>query len=151
MSTCIVLFNVSAQTDEEKAQHEHNQWLKDTFSKQHEALIPVVAVADMFYACNKKRKIDPIGYQVKELIVKMDRDVLANKLAQCLAGESIKSETALNFGLLGCFHEQLQELSKEDRQQKMVIVERAIASLTFEERQKSFTQCVTDQAIGYLK
>ncbi|MGB1198641.1 MAG: hypothetical protein ACPG46_06305 [Thalassotalea sp.] len=143
--------NVQAQNADQATQQQHNLWLKEKFAQQHESLIPVVAVADMFYACNKKRKVDPIGYQVKELIIKMNRDVLATKLADCLNGETVKSETALNFGLIGCFHEQLQDLPKTERQQKMILVGRAIASLTYQERQKSFTQCVTDQAIGYLK
>ena len=147
-----VLFTVAVQGQaSEMTSEQYNVWLKKTFAKKHEALIPVVAVADMFYACNKQRKIDPIGYQVKELIVKMDRELLADKLAQCLNGETVKSETALNFGLTGCFYEQLQSLPKQERQQKMVLVKRAIASLTYKERQKSFTQCVTDQAIDYLK
>lgn len=148
--TNLFFFTINANAQENGIE-QHNLWLKEKFSKQHDALIPVVAVADMFFACNKQRKVDPIGYQVKELIIKMDRDVLADKLSQCLNGETVKSETALNFGLTGCFYEQLQDLSKEERQQKMVLVSRAIASLNYQERQKSFTQCVTDQAIGYLK
>lgn len=144
----ISFFNVQA---EEPVDLQHKSWLKEKFSKQHEALIPIVAVADMFYACNKERKVDPIGYQVKDLITQMDRDILAEKLVQCLNGETVKSETALNFGLTGCFNEQLQDLSKKERQQKMILVARAITSLTYQEKQKSFTQCVTDQAIGYLK
>jgi len=130
---------------------DHDQWLKDRFSDQHEQLIPIVAVADMFFSCNKIRKTDPIGYQIKELITVMHKDELAEKLSLCLAEDLIKSEVALNFGLLGCFHEQLAQLPNEEKQQKMKLVKQAIASLSREERQKSFTQCVTDQAIGYLK
>ncbi|MFT5755999.1 MAG: hypothetical protein ACI9LM_000711 [Alteromonadaceae bacterium] len=129
----------------------HEQWLKDRFSIQHQDLIPIVAVADMFFSCNKVRKTDPLSYKIKELITVMDKDVLAEKLSQCLADDPIKSEIALNFGLLGCFHEQLAGLPKEDKQQKMTLVRQAIASLSRAERQKSFTQCVTDQAIGYLQ
>ncbi|WP_229817399.1 hypothetical protein [Thalassotalea profundi] len=130
---------------------QHKRWLQEKFAEQHQRLIPVVAVADMFYACNKERKTDPIGYQVKELINKMDRDLLAEKLSLCLDGETAKSEIALDFGLTGCFYEQLQSLPNVERQQKMILVARAIISLTYQEKQKSFTQCVTDQAIGYLK
>jgi len=138
-----------ADTTQDKSAHE--QWLKDKFSNQHEQLIPIVAVADMFFSCNKKRKTDPIGYQIKELITVMDKDVLAEKLNTCLANDLIKSEVALNFGLLGCFHEQLATLPIQERQQKMQLVKQAITSLSRAERQKSFTHCVTDQAISYLK
>jgi hypothetical protein len=69
----------------------------------------------------------------------------------CLKGKSVKSDIALNYGLTGCFHEQLAELSAQEKQQKMQLVSKAIAALSREERQKSFTQCVTDQAITYLK
>ncbi|WP_448567887.1 hypothetical protein [Thalassotalea ganghwensis] len=145
------LAKVPSSSALENEQQRHEQWLKDKFTKQHEALIPIVAVADMFYGCNKERKSDPIGYQVKDLVVKMDNDVLAEKLSICLDGKSVKSDEALNFGLIGCFTEQLKNLPTEERQQKMSLVKKAIASLTYQERQKSFTQCVTDQAIGYLK
>ncbi|XQW84774.1 hypothetical protein ACOYR1_16835 [Thalassotalea piscium] len=144
-------FNVQAASNEQAANKHYDAWLKNKFSKQHDALIPVVAVADMFYACNKARQVDPAIYEIKELIIKMDRTVLAEKLALCLNGEPVQSEVALNFGLTGCFSEQLQGLPTEERKQKMILVQRAIASLTYQERQKSFTQCVTDQAIGYLK
>jgi len=138
-----------ADTTQEKTAHE--QWLKDKFSTQHQQLIPIVAVADMFFSCNKERKTDPIDYQLKELISVMDKDVLAEKLNRCLANDLIKSEVALNFGLLGCFHEQLATLPTQERQQKMQLVKQAITSLSRAERQKSFTHCVTDQAISYLK
>jgi len=137
--------------DEQSSQKSHDQWLKDKFGEQHEKLIPIVAVADMFYACNKARKTDPINYQVKDLITGMNKELLAEKLATCLAGESVKSDLALNFGLTGCFHEQLRKLSKERRKLSLPLVKQAIASLSRAERQKSLTQCVTQQAIDYLR
>ncbi len=142
---------VSAQANESLTPQEYQQWLKAKFADQHEQLIPVVAVANMFYACNKARKIDPIGYRVPDLITKMDRDQLAEKLTACLGQDSVKSNVAINFGLEGCFYEQLADKPAEERQQKMKLVKRAIASLSKEERQKSLTQCVTSQAIDYLK
>ncbi|TPH15260.1 hypothetical protein [Litorilituus lipolyticus] len=129
---------------------EHNKWLKQRFSKQHEELIPVVAVADMFFSCNKARKSDPKNYEIAELVA-MDRDLLAEKLTACLNGDTMQSEEALNFGLLGCFHEQLAHLPLEERQQKMKLVKQAISSLSRDERKRSFTQCVTEQSIHYLK
>lgn len=137
-------------TDKENTQ-EHNAWLKQRFSEQHEKLIPVIAVADIFYACNIDRKIDPIEYQLKELILSMDKNHLAEKLAQCLGDDTLQSEIAINFGLLGCFHGQLAHLSKVEQQQKMLLVKSAIHSLSSSERKKSFTQCVTEQAIHYLQ
>ncbi|MEW6989916.1 hypothetical protein AADZ91_04415 [Colwelliaceae bacterium 6441] len=130
---------------------EHKNWLKDKFSAQHEKLIPIVAVADMYFACNQARKVEPVNQEVKALINQLDRNVLAEKLSACLQGDLPNSDAALNFGLIGCFHEQLKELPKEDRAIKKKLVLQAIARLSKAERQKSLTQCVTDQAIGYLK
>jgi hypothetical protein len=130
---------------------EHKKWLKDKFSMQHEKLIPIVAVADIFFACNQARKTDEANYQVTDLVTKVSRNDLAEKLSTCLNGELPNSETALNFGLVGCFHEQLKDLPEADRKVKTKLVKQAIARLSKAERQTSFTQCVTDQAIGYLK
>ena len=130
---------------------EHEKWLKDKFSLQHEKLIPIVAVADIFFACNQVRKTDQENYQVTDLVTKISRNELAEKLSTCLQGELPNSDTALNFGLIGCFHEQLKGLPEADRKVKTKLVKQAIARLSKAERQSSFTQCVTDQAIGYLK
>jgi hypothetical protein len=134
-----------------QANAEHNAWLMDKYSEQHEKLIPVVAVADMFYACNKVRKVDSTHYQLSDLVTKIDKNQLAEKLALCLGNDEMQSEAALNFGLLGCFHDQLAHLPKSEREQKMALVEKAILSLSRSERKKSFTQCVTEQAIHYLQ
>ncbi len=130
---------------------EHEQWLKNKFRTQHEKLIPIVAVADMYFACHQARKTDEQPHQVESLITEMDKNELALRLSDCLNGDAPNSDTALNFGLIGCFHEQLKELPEQDRQVKQKLVRQAIAKLSKPERQKSFTQCVTDQAIGYLK
>lgn len=130
---------------------EHQRWLKDQFADKHQALIPVVAVADMFYGCNQSRKSDPVNYQIKDLVLRMERNLLAEKLSICLADDTPKSDAALNFGLYGCFTEQLKALPKDERQAKMDLVEKAIAKLSREQRQKSFTQCVTDQAVNYIR
>jgi len=129
----------------------HNEWLKQRFSKQHQALIPIVAVADIFFSCNKARKVEPKSYQLNELITQMDKNVLAEKLANCLGEDTMQSDTALNFGLFGCFHQQLAHLPKAEREQKMTLVKQAVSSLSHDERKKSFTQCVTEQSIHYLK
>ncbi|WP_136038003.1 hypothetical protein [Candidatus Colwellia aromaticivorans] len=136
---------------EKKSAQEHNAWLKQRFSEQHKKLIPVIAVADMFYACNIERKVDPIDYQLSDLVLTMDENRLAQKLALCLGDDTIQSDVAINFGLLGCFHEQLAHLPKVERQQKMLLVNNAIHALSSNERKKSFIQCVTEQAIHYLK
>lgn len=130
---------------------EYNAWLKDKFSEKYESLIPIVAVADMLYACNQIRKIEPVTYQFKALILYMDKNRLAEKLMLCLGGDGIQSDIALNFGLLGCFEEQLMHLPDIERQQKMVLVKKAIAALPHSERKKSFTQCVSAQAVHYLQ
>jgi hypothetical protein len=130
---------------------EHNAWLKEKFSKQHQSLMPIVAVADMLFSCNKERKIEPVNYKLNDLIQNMDKNRLAEKLTLCLKEDSMQSEIALNFGLLGCFHEQLAHLPEIERLQKMSLVKKAILSLSLSERKKSFTQCVSAQAIHYLQ
>jgi len=130
---------------------EHNAWLKEQFSEQHQTIMPVVAVADMLYSCNKERKIEPVNYKIDDLIVNMDKNRLAEKLIFCLNDDNMQSEIALNFGLLGCFHEQLAHLPEVERQQKMALVKKAILSLSRSERKKSLTQCVSAQAMHYLK
>ncbi len=141
----------STNIKQESSSAEHDAWLMKKFSSQHEKLIPVVAVADMFYACNKARKVDAINYPLADLINKMPKNKLAEKLALCLGEDTMQSDIALNFGLQGCFHEQLAHLPKAEQQQKTVLVEKAILSLSRAERKKSFTQCVTEQAIHYLQ
>ncbi len=148
------LFSVQVQSNEvidNNSTAKHDAWLKNKFSKQHQELIPVVAVADMLYSCNLERKIEPVTYKIKNLVLKMDKNRLAQKLIICLGNDDMKSEIALNFGLSGCFHEQLAHLPKAEQLQKKALVKSAIVSLTREERKKSFTQCVTEQAIQYLK
>ena len=130
---------------------EHQQWLKDKFDEQHQQISAVVAVADIFYGCNLERKTDPSMPNIPTLITKVDRNVLADKLRACLQGESINSERAIYFGLIGCFDEQLKHLSEQEQRVKKKLVVQAIKRLSKEEQQKSFTQCVTDQAIPYLK
>ncbi len=149
--TTLFVNNVSYALPFQSEQQIHEQWLTDNFSEQHQNLIPVVIVADMFFSCNKERKTDAISYQIKDLVTKMDKTQLAEKLTLCMAGESLKSERALNYGLFGCFHEQLADLPKAERTRKMKLVQQAIDSLSLEERKKSLTQCVTDQAINYLQ
>ena len=129
----------------------HNEWLKKRFSEQHQQLIPVVAVADMFFICNQVRKFDKTEYKLNFLIKEMDKNTLAEKLGSCLGEDTMQSDVALDFGLLGCFQEQLSHLPKAEREQKMHLVKQAISSLSHNERKKSFTQCVTEQSIHYLK
>ena len=140
----------SKNSKQEQITTEHKAWLKEKFSEQHKKLIPIVAVADMYYACNKRRKVDPISYQLTDLVNKIDKNQLADKLSLCLGEDTVQSDVALNFGLLGCFHEQLSHLSEIEKKQRMALVEKAILSLSRNERKKSFTQCVTEQAIHYL-
>lgn len=130
---------------------EHEAWLKQQFSEKHQNLIPKVAVADMLYSCNVERKIEPVTYKLNDLILNMDKDRLAKKLIICLGEDEMQSDVALNFALLGCFHDQLSHLPEVERQLKKTLVEKAILSLSRNERKKSFTQCVTEQAIHYLQ
>jgi hypothetical protein len=147
---CFFIFNLS-NTHGQQIKTSHQQWLKDQFSEKHQKLIPIVAVADMYFSCNKVRKIDPVTFPLADLITKKNKNELADKLMRCLGDDKIKSDQALNFGLLGCFHQQLSGLAEEERKIKMVLVNKAILSLSREERQQSFTRCVNAQAINYLK
>ncbi len=125
--------------------------LKRRFAEQHNKLIPIVVVADMFFACNQARRFDNIDYKLQTLIMNMDKDELAIKLASCLAGDTMHSDVAINFGLLGCFHDQLAHLPQAERDQKLTLVKQAIVALSKSERKKTLTHCVTEQAIRYLK
>ncbi|HCM47548.1 MAG TPA: hypothetical protein DIS98_08575 [Colwellia sp.] len=129
----------------------HNDLLKKRFSKQHQQLIPIVAVADMFFSCNKARQTEKTDYTLIFLINQMDKNTLAEKLGSCLGEDTMQSDVALNFGLFGCFHAQFSHLSKADSEQKKKLVKQAVSVLSHEERKKSFTQCVTEQSIHYLK
>lgn len=141
----------SEETTPPASKKEHDEWLKKRFSEQHQQLIPIVAVADIFISCNQARKTDTIEYALSHLINEMDRNTLATKLGQCLGEDTMQSDTALNFGLLGCFQDQLSHLPNAEREQKMQLVEKSILALSHGERKKSFTQCVTEQSIQYLK
>ena len=44
--------NLTETPSKEKgSSQEYNTWLKKRFSEQHQKLIPIIAVADIFYAC----------------------------------------------------------------------------------------------------
>ncbi|SET39371.1 hypothetical protein [Thalassotalea agarivorans] len=130
---------------------QHDKWLKEKFAEQHQALIPKVLVADIFYACNQDKGVDPIPYKLADIITKMPADRLADKVTECLGNDDIKSEQAIDYGLIACFKEQLSELPAKEREQKFAMVKKAIAALSLEEKQRSLTHCVTDQAIAYLQ
>lgn len=145
------MFSLSAQEHTNDMTAEHKQWLRDKFSRQHQEITPKVAVADMFYGCNLARKSQPTHMPIDMLINKVDKATLAEQLTNCLGEQNLQSEEALNFGLIGCYTDQLSLLPEQEQAQKMQLVRRAIASLSRQERQKSFTKCVTEQAIKYLK
>lgn len=152
----ILLFNITAfglyaQEYTDAMTPEHKQWLRDKFAKQHQAIIPKVAVADMFYGCNLERNTEPTHMPIGMLVNDVDKTLLAEKLIACLGEENIRSDTALKFGLKGCYRDLLSDLSEQDLADKMELVTGAIDKLSQEERKLSFTKCVTEQAIKYLK
>ncbi|MDP7591429.1 MAG: hypothetical protein QF552_01765 [Litorilituus sp.] len=132
------------------AKAEYNAWLKQQFNEKHQKLIPIVAVADIFYACNLSRKVVASHHPFADLVNKRNKEQLAEDVMLCLGEDSMQSDVAINFGLIGCFNEQLAHLPKAEQEQKMMLVNNVILSLSLEERKKSFTQCVTEQAIDYL-
>lgn len=142
---------LSAENPKVNELTEHQQWLKNKFNEQHNNLIPIVAVADILFACNNANNNAYGKYTLDTLITKMSKERLAEKLESCLGGELVSSDTAINYGLLGCFHDQLDDLPQDEKAARIKLVKKAISSLSKEERKKSFTQCVTDQSISYLK
>ena len=142
---------IAAESKKVNTLTDHEQWLKNKFNSQHTKLIPVVAVSDMLFICNREKNNAYGKHTLNTLITKMSKERLAEKLSSCLGDESVNSDTAVNYGLLGCFHDQLSRLSKAEREEKIKLVKQAIHSLSKDERKKSFTQCVTDQSIGYLQ
>jgi len=148
----IVNFNVlSAETNLPAQLTEHQQWLKDKFNDQHTKLIPKVAVADVFFACNNDKNNTYGKYSLSTLITTTHKDILAEKANHCLAGEAISSNIAINYGLLGCFQDQFKNLPENERESKLNQVKTAFKTLSKAERQKSFTKCVINQSITYLK
>ncbi len=151
LSIMLLLSHSVVAEDSAKDLTEREQWLKTLFSKQHEELIPKVAVADMFFACNIENNNEFGNKSLPELINNESKERLAEKLTACLNGVSVKSEQAINYSLLGCFHDQFKKLSDDEKNNKIQLVKQAIASLDITEKKKSLSQCVTDQAITYLK
>ena len=131
--------------------NDYDQWLKKEFSAQHESLIPIVAVASILSGCNEIRQIEQITYQLKNLIVETDKAVLAEKLITCLGDDEIKSEQAIDFGIIGCFGVQFETLELAEKVAKTNQVKALLTSLSYQEKQQSFTKCTTMQAIEYLQ
>ena len=151
VSTLLIAMLCLSPAQAEEITEQQKKWLTETFSRQHQELMPKVAVADMFYGCNRVRKSDAAILSVPVLVTKISKEALAEKLEYCLKEDKLNSDVALNFGLVGCFTDQLSDLTEKDRNDKMVLVENAIKRLSREERQKSFTKCVSEQAIKYIK
>ena len=128
----------SALHAEQSQTLDRDQWLKARFGAQHDALIPIVAVADMLYGCQQTKHADN-SVNIKSLITQLDKNNLAEKLIACLAGESLKSDEALNYGLTGCFNEQFAHLPLAEKQQKMALVSKAI--FTSRKTKKLYAMC----------
>lgn len=118
------------------------------FSEMHQQLMPIVAVADMFYGCHLNKPQQQ--YSLFFLINDMDRDLLATKLSECLGEENLASDNALNYGIKACFSDQMSHLPENEQQKNIEQVETVLTQLPRAERQKSFTQCVNNQTLKYL-
>lgn len=151
LSCLLFCFSVCVSAANTLTPSEQKALLHKKLAIQHQKIIPVVAVADMFFACNQVNLNKEKNFKIDELIQNMNTDELAMRLSHCLGEHSIKSDVALDYGLRGCFHDQISELPPGEKEQKMQLVINAIASLPQHEKQKSFTQCVNDQAIKYLE
>ncbi|MDG1732563.1 MAG: hypothetical protein P8M49_11340 [Thalassotalea sp.] len=139
--------NVLAQTSTTPANSKNPDVMVEQFSQLHKQLMPRVAVADIYYGCHLTEETQ---YSIEYLVNEMDKNLLAQKLMACLGEDNIGSDKALNFGIKGCFMDQLSELPEAEQQASLNKVEQATAALPRSERQKSFTQCVNNQTLKYL-
>ncbi len=135
----------------EQSYTKHEQWLNDQFAVQHQALIPIVMVANIFFACNQEKNFSPVPYTMKQLMKTMSRDTLAENTVACLGTNDMKSNQAVNFALKGCFHDTFIDLPASEKIKKLSAVNSALSSLSLQERQKSLTSCTTLQTIQYLE
>lgn len=144
-----LIFSVSAlaQTSTTPANTSSPEKMVEQFSQLHKQLMPKVAVADIYYGCHLAEETQ---YSIDYLVTEMDKDLLAQKLMACLGEDNIASDKALNFGIKGCFVDQLSTLPEAEQQASLEQVEQATVSLPRDERQKSFTQCVNNQTLKYL-
>lgn len=142
---------MSASLASQELTKDHAKWLKEQMSAKHQQLIPKVMVADIYFACNIDKKIEPLTYPLSHLITRVSKAHLSEKLISCLGNHNIRSEQAINYGLVACFSEQFSELSKQEQQANMKKVRKAIASLSAIEKQQSFLKCTTEQAIEYIE
>ena len=122
--------------------------MMQAFSEQHQNLMPIVAVADMYYGCLLTK--DQTPPTLNTLITATDKNQLAEQLSTCLGENSLASDAALNGGLVACFIDQTSHLPEQEREQSMQQVKEAIYSLPRAERQRSFTQCVNNQTLKYM-
>ena len=147
----LVIFLLSSFVNASEQTANNAEGGKTKFFETHSELLPVVTVADMFFGCNLERKIDNKPYLIKELVTVMSREELSQKLITCLGTDGIKSSKAMDFGLVGCFHDQLLHLPIAEQKSKMALVLKAIQHLSLEEKQQSLTRCINEQTIHYIK
>lgn len=141
---CVLFSSLSVSAQDATNEH-FNQ-----YKQKHSELVPVVAVADMYYGCSVMRLNKTPDYSVNHMVTMLDRDLLADNLSRCLNEDSLKSEVAINFGLYGCFFNQMSHLSDKERESYMDKVNGLLGTLSKEQKQKSFTQCVSDQTVNYI-
>lgn len=120
------------------------------YKQKHQQLIPKVLVADIYYGCIVKGKQQTPEHSLNHMISVLTKDSLAQLTLTCLGDTSIQSEQATDYGLYGCFASQMAFLEAEVFHQKMAQVDQLIETLAVKEKQKSLSQCVSDQAIAYI-
>ncbi|MDN3652375.1 hypothetical protein QWY77_06315 [Thalassotalea ponticola] len=135
-------------TDSTEQDNEQSPIVK-AFAKQHQELMPKVAVADMYAGCLHAKEQSWVD--LKALIEDTDKAQLAEQLTDCLGEHSLASDQALNYGIFACFYDQMADLESSERQQNLKQVSAVLTSLPRAERQKSFTQCVNNQTLKYLQ
>jgi hypothetical protein len=124
--------------------------LIETLAIRHQQLMTVVAVADIYFGCQQANPAQHQSYPHSELISKINPNALAEKLEACLNTMPLKSEKAIEYGLIGCISDQVKGLAEEKQQQHLAKLKALLSKLTIAEKQKNFTKCVNDQALEYL-
>ncbi len=153
MSFIMIMLSFSsiAQDSKEpvtKPQLQSPEALVASFEKMHQELMPVVAVADMFYGCNKAAGGE--DYSFETLINDMDKEQLATKLTTCLGSDSLASDEALDFGIMACFADMVSDMEEAEQTTRLNQVREVLKELPREQRQSNFTQCVNNQTLKYL-
>lgn len=132
-----------------QAQDDMNPIAK-AYAQKHQALLPVVSVANVYVGCQQAKPNEFTQYTHKKLLNEMTQEQLGSLTLTCLDGLALKSETAIGYGIVGCFSSQFKHLANAEQNEKMAQVKALLDSLSLEQKKQSLTQCVNDQTLQLL-